>query len=82
MGYHVVKIEKGEFGTIEKIQEELDELRDAVAQKARIMELCELADILGAIEGYLLKNFPGFTFEDLRKMSLLTKSAFEDGTRK
>jgi hypothetical protein len=82
MGYHVVKIEKGEFGTIEKIQEELDELRDAVAQQARIMELCELADILGAIEGYLLKNFPGFTFEDLRKMSLLTKSAFEDGTRK
>jgi len=82
MGYHVSKIEKYEFGTVEKIQEELNELVDAINQNARIMELCELADILGAVEGYLLKNFPGFTFEDLRKMSLLTKSAFEDGSRK
>ncbi len=82
MGYHIANIQKGVLGEISKIQEELDELKDANSQQAKIMELCELADILGAIKAYLQNHHPNFTIEDCIKMANLTESAFREGRRK
>jgi len=82
MGYHLRKIKKGEYGEISKIQEELDELYDAIGQDNKIMAMCELSDIYGALEGYLKNYFPDLTMEDLKTMSEATKRAFEDGDRK
>jgi hypothetical protein len=81
-GYHVNFIKKGTLGSISKIQEELDELRDAEEQKVCIMQLVELSDLYGAIEVYLEYNHPGTTMEDLRAMSDVTKRAFKNGRRK
>jgi hypothetical protein len=82
VGYHLATIPKGIVGKSSKILEEVYELLDAEAQGAAIMALCELADIVGAVEAYLEKNHPGFTLADLIKMSDLTRRAFKDGTRK
>lgn len=81
-GYHVSEIPKYAYGTAEKIQEEILELLDAEQQDCKVMCLVELSDILGAIEGYLTKNFSGITLEDLLKMKDITKRAFKEGTRK
>ena len=48
-GYHTVKIKKGELGKLSKIQEELDELRDAEVQGTRIIIHCELPILYGAV---------------------------------
>jgi hypothetical protein len=80
MGYHTKEIAKGTYGTISKIVEELDELIDANEQRSNILELCELSDLYGAIEGYVQTRF-GMSMDDLRIMSDLTKSAFRDGSR-
>lgn len=81
MGYHKANIKKGVLGESSKIQEELDELVDAEAQGAKIMALCELSDIIGAIRAYLEKKHPDTTLDDLLCMSRLTESAFKDGHR-
>lgn len=81
MGYHINDIQRGQFGEISKIEEELAELKDAIQQKNRIMELCELSDLCGAIEGYLKKHYPDFEIEDLIQMAESTKKAFDDGDR-
>jgi hypothetical protein len=81
MGYHKAKIDKGKFGEISKIQEELDELKDSMDQQVVIMALVELADIYGAMEGFLDRYFPSITMEDVKKMSELTKHAFQTGDR-
>ena len=81
MGYHIMKINKGEFGELSKIQEELDELKDAVYQGSSIMALIELSDIIGAIDGYLAKHHPNQTLGDLIKMAELTGRAFKSGER-
>ena len=80
-GYHVKEIKRGVFGELSKIREEFEELEDANAQGARIMILCELSDMYGAIEAYVRKHY-NMDMEDLRTMSDLTNQAFEDGTRK
>lgn len=80
MGYHVVKIKKGVLGESSKIQEELDELRDAESQSAKILIHCELADLYGALEAYAEKQ--GLKMEDLKQMSTMTKEAFQSGSRK
>ena len=80
MGYHIRKIKKGVIGEISKIREELDELDDAMDQKCKIMAFVELADLYGAIESFAAKH--NLTMDDLRKMSDITKRAFNDGTRK
>lgn len=82
-GYHLASsvIRSGELGEISQIQEELDELTDAMQQGCRIMALLELSDILGAMELFLEKNFPGFTIDDIRSMQLITRRAFENGAR-
>lgn len=82
MGYHINEIEKGVLGESSKIIEEVAELHDAEEQGNKVLALCELADLIGAIDHYLEKKFPGITVEDLKKMSDATRRAFEDGSRK
>lgn len=82
-GYHVAEIPRGEYGKISKIIEEAAELKDAMEQGQKLMCLIELSDILGAIEGYLEKEYEGkVTVTDLFNMSNATKRAFESGGRK
>lgn len=80
-GYHIDNIKKGVLGEISKIQEELDELKDAQSQGVKIMELVELSDLIGAIELYLEKHHECITLEDLIRMKNITKRAFENGHR-
>jgi len=77
-GYHLTKIQKGKLGEISKIQEELDELKDAESQHCKLMMLVELSDLYGAIEAFLNK-FPGISMNDLADMHFITKRAFQNG---
>ena len=79
MGYHISKIPKGVIGEFSKITEEYEELLDAHNQKDSILELCEITDLIGAIEEYL-KNF-NITLEDAIKFSNKTKQAFKENKR-
>lgn len=82
MAYHKIKIEKGIYGEFSKIIEEFEELKDAHNQGNSIMELIELSDLLGAIEGYVKSKYNDtITLKDLLVMKDATCSAFEDGTR-
>ncbi len=80
MGYHTKKFKKGVYGEFSKIQEEWEELLDARLQDGKILELCELADLYGAISGYVEKKF-NLTMDDIAKMSRMTSEAFEEGER-
>lgn len=80
MGYHKREIRKGTYGTISKIYEEVEELADAHEQRGKILELVELADLYGAIEGYVERKF-GMSMADIKQMSDMTKSAFIEGKR-
>lgn len=75
MAYHKNVIEKGILGEISKIQEEYDELYDAYLQEDKILQICELTDLIGAIESFAENKF-GLTISDLKKFSDKTKSAF------
>ena len=79
MGYHTKPIQKGVLGSTSKIQEELDELNDAVEQGVKILIHCELADLYGALK--LVVENHGLTMDDVRRMSELTASAFQEGER-
>ena len=79
MGYHAVEIPRGTYGEFSKIEEEFLELQDAVNQNNPVMMLCELTDLIGAIEGYARKW--NITLDDLLRMKASTESAFKDGTR-
>ena len=79
-GYHITPIVKGVYGELSKIQEELDEAKDALAQGSEIMFLVELADLYGALE-YVVERH-GHTMDDLKKFSDITKRAFINGHRK
>jgi phosphoribosyl-ATP pyrophosphohydrolase len=80
MGYHTTEIPKGELGEISKIREEIAEFEDGVKQDCKLLILCELADLIGAIEAYTLKHH-NVELEDLIQMMNLTKSAFIEGKR-
>lgn len=80
MGYHKQKIQKGELGHFSKIKEEFEELDDAYNQSNPILELCECADLIGAIEQYCLNHYD-IELIDLIQMKDSTKSAFESGER-
>jgi hypothetical protein len=82
MGYHKAIITKGTIGEISKIQEELDELKDAEDQGVVLMAQIELSDLYGSIEAYLEKHYPTITMDDLKKMSNLTRAAFKSGERR
>jgi len=81
-GYHVADIPRGEFGESSKLLEEVHELIDAEKQGIRVMQLCELADLVGAIGGYLQAHFPDVGMEDLVAMAHATARAFQSGQRK
>lgn len=80
MGYHKRTITKGVLGESSKIREELDELEDAEYQGNRILAICEMADIFGALRA--LAETHGLTIRDLEVMATATESAFKDGSRK
>lgn len=80
MGYHKRKIKKGKLGEISKITEEYEELMDGVEQENPVLILCELSDLLGAIEAYSETKHK-ISLKNLLKMKELTKGAFLDGTR-
>lgn len=82
MTYHLDKIEKGVYGELSKIQEEILEALDADKQNCDVMVLVELSDTIGAIEAYLEKHHPTITLDSLIKMSNITKRAFKSGQRK
>lgn len=82
LGYHARSIPRGEYGEVSKIEEELAEFKDALAQKCSVMALVELSDLLGAIEGWLDRYHPSIELEDLRTMAAITKRAFTTGHRK
>jgi NTP pyrophosphatase (non-canonical NTP hydrolase) len=77
-GHHTVKISRGELGEISKIQEELDELRDAEQQGVKILIASELADLYGAIRVYALKY--GYKMGDLHEMAKLIRNEFEQSS--
>jgi hypothetical protein len=79
-GYHTRKIEKGVLGEVSKIREELEELEDAELQDIKIMAMCELADLVGAIRAYAKKKY-GLKLSDLHKMAKATRRAFKAGQR-
>lgn len=62
---HKVPVVKGILGDLSKIQEELDELKDAVAQHNNIIIYTELADLYGAIEMFVNEHCPRITMMDI-----------------
>ena len=82
MTYHLDKIEKGVYGELSKVQEEILEALDADKQNCDVMVLVELSDTIGAIEAYLEKHHPTITLDSLIQMSNITKRAFKSGQRK
>jgi hypothetical protein len=81
MGYHLKPIDKGTLGELSKIREEFEELQDGIAQNNKVLQICELCDLIGAIEAFSEAKF-NLNLGDLTKMMNLTKSAFRDGSRK
>lgn len=79
MGYHTREIQKGEFGEFSKIKEEFEELEDAYNQNDKILQICELTDLVGAIKEYI-KKF-NLTLEDLDHFAIKTSRAFKEGKR-
>jgi hypothetical protein len=79
MSYHKTEIPKGKLGEFSKIEEEFLELKDGYEQDHKILQICELADLVGAIEEYG-KKF-NLTLDDIIKMKQSTKEAFENGDR-
>ena len=80
-GYHLADIPRGVYGELSKIREELEELQDAHDQGVRVMVLCELSDLIGAVRGFLRCEFPDVSLNDLVKMADVTERAFEAGDR-
>jgi hypothetical protein len=81
MGYHNREIPRGIFGEFSKVIEEFEEAKDAREQNNPVMELVELCDLIGAIEGYTLKHF-NLGLRDLTTFVRTTERVFKDGTRK
>jgi len=81
MGYHTKPIKKGEMGAFSKVEEEIEELLDAAKQGVHSLIICEMSDLIGAIEAFAEKRY-NLSLYDLIKFKDLTKKAFENGTRK
>lgn len=71
--WHKRKISKGVYGEFSKIEEEVEEAKDALEQNNNLMYLIELSDILGAIEGIVEKH--GLTLSDLKTFSNKVKES-------
>lgn len=72
MNFHKREIEKGSYGQLSKIKEELEEAFDAEEQGQVLMLLIELSDIIGAVEGVSKKY--GFSIENLLDFARLRSS--------
>jgi hypothetical protein len=81
MGYHKKEITKGLIGEFSKIKEEFLELEDSFEENDKILQICELTDLIGAIEEYSNNKF-NISLEDLIIFSNKTKSAFKENKRK
>jgi hypothetical protein len=79
MGYHIDHIPKGKLGEFSKIVEEFLELKDGFFQENKVLQICEMCDLLGAIEAYAATF--NLTLADLIKMKEATKEAFQEGKR-
>lgn len=80
MSYHKIKIPKGTIGEFSKIEEEFLELKDGFDQKDKILQSCELSDLIGAIELYSEKHL-NRSLNDIIKFKNKTRKAFESGSR-
>lgn len=78
--YHTTEIPKGVLGHESKITEEYLEFTDAIQQENPVLALCELADLLGAIEAFTVKNH-NISLSSLIDMMELNKKAFQNGYR-
>lgn len=81
MAYHKAYIEKGDVGEFSKILEEFNELKDAFNQNDKVLMICELTDLIGAIQLFAEQKF-NLSIEDLIKFSDKTIEAFKEGKRK
>ena len=79
-GYHRREIPKGELGEFSKITEEFTELYDAVEQQNSVLELCEMADLIGAIKHYS-ENHYNIGLNKLIQFMECTENAFKSGKR-
>lgn len=75
--YDIINIEI--IGEFSKIKEEFQELEDAFEQNDKILQICEMSDLIGAIELYADKF--GLTLNDLKVFNDKTKSAFKEKLR-
>lgn len=80
MSYHKNEIPKGVVGRFSKIQEEYLELEDAYQQGDKILQLCELSDLIGAIDLYTKTEF-NMSLSDLISFSNKTMEAFKENKR-
>lgn len=80
MGYHTIEIKKGKLEEFSKIEEEFLELKDAHQQSNSVLEICELCDLIGAVELYARKY--NLTLNNLILMKNKTTEAFQEGKRK
>lgn len=79
MAYHIEQIDKGVYGEFSKIREEFQELNDAYKQQDKILQICEMSDLIGAIGAYASRF--NLTLEDLVSFSKKTEEAFIEGMR-
>ena len=79
-GYHIREITKGTLGEFSKITEEYTELLDAFEQSNKVLQICELTDLLGAIKHYAQDKF-NLSLNDLISFNDLTENAFKNGKR-
>lgn len=79
--YHLVPIPKSEPKTPEKILEEAREYIDAYSQNNKLLELCELADILLVVRQLLSTRYSGINIDELIAMGDATERAFLSGKR-
>lgn len=80
MAYHKREITKGILGEFSKIKEEFEELEDAFQQGDKILQMCELSDLIGSIESYCETEF-NISLDDLITFSNKTKEAFKENKR-
>lgn len=80
-GYHTSDIPKGKAGEFSKIEEEFFEAKDAFETKNPVMLLLELSDMVGAIERFLDRHYPGIDLDDIVTQAKLTNEVFKRGYR-
>lgn len=78
--YHTTEIPKGVLGHESKITEEYLEFADAMKQQNPVLALCELADLIGAIEAFVIVRH-NISLTSIIDMMELNKKAFVDGHR-